>query len=209
MQDYRTVLNQTQLAADPMPASPPRPVPTEDGLKEKLNEYITPRVRRALRAGFGHLAATGQNGGTTAIVYGSGGFAKKIHRYTPDTAYFDPTVASGTSPNRAPGDYKPSWKWTSALATDNATANRTRYKQVLAQVNYYMKQHQTRYGFILTDRELVAIRRLDYEGNLELAAPIPFATRGTVQQPQLTVLLALWYLGMLAAQDQGADYWSL
>ena len=93
-----------------MPASPPRPVPSEDALREKLNGYITPRVRRALRAGINRLAATGQAGGNTAVVFGSGGFVKKIRQYTPDAAYFDPTVASGTSPNRAPGDFKPSWK---------------------------------------------------------------------------------------------------
>ncbi|GES57107.1 hypothetical protein ATEIFO6365_0001039400 [Aspergillus terreus] len=123
--------------------------------------------------------------------------------------YFESTLPSGSSPNRAPEDFNPSWKWTTALATDNATANPTRYKQVLAQVNYSMKQHQTRYGFILTDCELIAIRRLDHQGNLELAAPIPFGTRGTFQQPQLTVLPALWYLGTCAAQDLRANYWSL
>ena len=72
-----------------------------------------------------------------------------------------------------------------------------------------MKQHQTRYGFILTDSELVVLRRMDYNGNLELAAPIQFGTGGIPQQPQLTVLLALWYLGMLSAQEQGPDYWFL
>lgn len=36
--------------------------------------------------------------------------------------------------------------------------------QVLSQVNFYMKQHHARYGFVLTDLELVAIRRLDRNG---------------------------------------------
>lgn len=77
------------------------------------------------------------------------------------------------------------------------------FKQVLSQVNFYMKQHHARYSFILTDRELVAIRRLDRNGNLELSASIPCTTKGTASQPRLTVLLGLWYLGMLAANDQG------
>ncbi|KAH1863774.1 hypothetical protein KXX01_002399 [Aspergillus fumigatus] len=83
------------------------------------------------------------------------------------------------------------------------------YRQALSQVNFYMKQHRSRYGFILTDRELVVFRRRDNNGNLELASPTPFTAGGTAQQPQLTVLMALWYLGMLAAQDQGVDRWYL
>ena len=39
-------------------------------------------------------------------------------------------------------------------------------------------------------------------GNLELAPPIPFRIAGTAEQPQLTVTLALWYIGMLAAEHQ-------
>lgn len=66
-----------------------------------------------------------------------------------------------------------------------------------------MKQHHARYSFILTDCELVAIQRLDRNGNLELLASIPWTTKGTASQPRLTVLLGLRYLGMLAANDQG------
>lgn len=86
---------------------------------------------------------------------------------------------------------------------------RTEYRQALSQVNWYMKQHHSRYGFLLTDQELVVLRRLDSHGNLELAPPIPFTAGGTVAQPRMTVLLALWYLGMLAAQDQGVDRWDM
>ena len=72
-----------------------------------------------------------------------------------------------------------------------------------------MKQHRTRYGFILTDDELVAVKRLDNDGNLELSQSIQWDSNGTATQPQLTVLLALWYLGMLAAHDQGPDQWQI
>ncbi|OJD10486.1 hypothetical protein AJ78_08524 [Emergomyces pasteurianus Ep9510] len=60
--------------------------------------------------------------------------------------------------------------------------------------------HNSRHGFLLTNRELVVFRRVDDSGNLELVPPIPFTSGGTAEQPQMTVLLALWYLGMLAAQ---------
>ncbi|KAL2847039.1 hypothetical protein BJX68DRAFT_268339 [Aspergillus pseudodeflectus] len=111
-------------------------------------------------------------------------------------------------PNRAPGDLKPHWKWHTNMQFGSPT-EQAEYRQALSQVNWYMKQNQTRYGFIMTDHELVAIRRLDDNGNLELSPPIPWDAQGTVAQPRMTVLLALWYLGMLASQNQGAGQWKL
>ena len=75
--------------------------------------------------------------------------------------------------------------------------------QVLSQVNYYMGQHHTRYGFILTDTELVPVKRLDGNGNLLVAQAIPWEAQGP---GRLTILLGLWYLGMLGAAD---DDWRL
>jgi hypothetical protein len=84
------------------------------------------------------------------------------------------------------------------------------FRQALSQVNYYyMKQHHARYGYILTDRELVAMQRRDRNGNLDLSSRIPWSRQGTAQQPQSTVLLALWYLGMLAATNGGPTGWYL
>lgn len=39
--------------------------------------------------------------------------------------------------------------------------HRNQYKQVLSQVKFYMHQHNARHGFILTNAELVAVKRLD------------------------------------------------
>ncbi|EQL35062.1 hypothetical protein BDFG_03275 [Blastomyces dermatitidis ATCC 26199] len=73
-----------------------------------------------------------------------------------------------------------------------------------------MKQHGSRYGFVLTDHELVAVRRLDGNGNLELSAPI---YPGRITGRQLNHVSRLcWlygYLGMLAAKDVGQDRWNL
>ncbi|PGH36223.1 hypothetical protein GX50_00907 [[Emmonsia] crescens] len=65
------------------------------------------------------------------------------------------------SPNRCPGDLKESWKWGSDWETTEKWTDCTEYAQVLSQVNFYMKQYNVRYGFVLTDTELVPIRRLD------------------------------------------------
>lgn len=70
-------------------------------------------------------------------------------------------------------------------------SEQTGFKKVLAQVNYYMEQNDTRYGFVLTNVKLVAIRQTAY---------------GSEEEPQLTILLALWYLRMLASDN---DNWRL
>jgi hypothetical protein len=145
--------------------------------------------------------------GLTALSFDVGEAARTINMFVPDTAYYV-TNQHGTSWNRAPGDVKPSWKWNTAQRT-GTDYQRKEYRQALSQVNYYMKQHSSRYGFVLTDHEMVAVRRLDDNGNLQLSNPIPWDIGGTAAQPQLTVLLALWYLGMLAAHDQGADQWRM
>jgi hypothetical protein len=86
-----------------------------------------------------------------------------------------------------------------------------------------MEQNQARYGFVLTDRELVVIRRSTGQdgrpilGNLELSKPIRWnsgmpAYDITSRNPQarkvrLTVPLALWYLGMMASDDEDWGLW--
>lgn len=205
LQRYGNVVGQARLPADAMPTSPPRAIPAENALRSKVSEYVIPRIRRALRCGFDQLAAANLMGDKTCVSFDVGEMARVIDNYKPDTAYFE--LANSTGPNRAPGDVKPSWKWNTAMASHPLPGVRSEYRQALSQVNWYMRQHRSRYGFILTDRELLVFRRTDSSGNLQLAQPIPFTTGGTATNPRLTVLLALWYLGMLAAQDGGADCW--
>ncbi|KAL2819102.1 hypothetical protein BJX63DRAFT_428762 [Aspergillus granulosus] len=207
IQRYGNTLGQAHLPPDPMPTSPVRAITSENSLRSKISEYVIPRVRRGLRAGFNFLATMNQMNGLTKVSLDVGESAMVTERLKPDTAYFVLALPAGTSCNRAPDDIKPSWKWESGLALHPSPKMRMEYRQALSQVNWYMKQHHSRYGFLMTDRELVVFRRLDDDGNLELALPIPFTRGGTVVQTQLTVLLALWYLGMLAAQDQGVDHW--
>lgn len=56
-----------------------------------------------------------------------------------------------------------------------------------------MEQHSARYGFILTNSEFVALKRLDGNGRLAVANLIPWRS-GDVGQP--SVMLGLWYLGI-------------
>ncbi|EEH46912.2 uncharacterized protein PADG_03010 [Paracoccidioides brasiliensis Pb18] len=48
---------------------------------------------------------------------------------------FAVALPAGTGPNRAPGDVKPSWKWSTALATHPLLGIRNEYRQALSQVN--------------------------------------------------------------------------
>ncbi|KAJ5205764.1 hypothetical protein N7491_003611 [Penicillium cf. griseofulvum] len=76
------------------------------------------------------------------------------------------------------------------------------FHKTLAQANWYMKQHNTQFSFILTAREHVPIRRLNDNEDLRLANPIFWTQSGTSQEPVLTVALGLWCLGMMAANDR-------
>ncbi|OJD18202.1 hypothetical protein AJ78_01760 [Emergomyces pasteurianus Ep9510] len=191
-QRYGNLLTTTLLPADPFPASPPQTINAENTLK----------------GWFQQLHATHRLAGLTSVGLDVGEAAVTPGGFKPDTAYYALALAYGTGPNRAPGDIKPSWKWNTALRTGYPN-QRAEFKQALSQVNYYMNQHKTRYGFLITNLELVAIRRLDNNGSLELSTPIPWEAQGTATQPRLTVLLALWYIGMLAAQDEGAEQWHM
>jgi hypothetical protein len=66
-----------------------------------------------------------------------------------------------------------------------------------------MKQHHTRYGYILTDRQFVAIKRLDRSGNLQVATPVPWTAVTRDCQARMTVLLGLWYSDMLVSEVEG------
>ncbi|KAL4982798.1 hypothetical protein BDW68DRAFT_191853 [Aspergillus falconensis] len=123
---------------------------------------VLPRVRRSLRAAFEQLAPELVLLGLSPITFDGGSAAKIIDLYPPDTAFMVVGGNPASSFDRALGDLKVSWKRDSSM------------RQVLAQVSFYMRQHGARYGYILTNTEFVAVKRLE-------------------------VLLALWYIGMLAA----------
>ncbi|KKZ61470.1 hypothetical protein EMCG_00132 [[Emmonsia] crescens] len=202
MQRYGNLLQSAQIAGESMPNSPPQSINTESMFAVRFTTYIQSRLRRALRASFQHLAPLA-NLHLTPITIDIGDAAQIIDNFRPDIAFFQAGSTLNSSPNRCPADLKVSWKWASNWATVLSAEDRREYKQVLSQVNFYMKQHNARYGFVLTDTELVPIKRLDGNGNLLVAQSISWEARG---QGRLTILLGLWFLGMLGAAD---DDWRL
>lgn len=143
--------------------------------------------------------------GRTCLSCDIGHAAQTIDDYTPDLPFYV-LQDFATGLNRAPGSTKASWKCDSGMRYGTPDEQRE-YRQALSKVNWYMIQHGTRYGFILTDQEFVGVRQRDDKGNLELSRPVPLDCRGSGDSPKLTVLLALWYIGMLASVDQGPNRW--
>lgn len=205
-QQFGAILTAARIADAPMAPSPSPPVNSESSLRTRIDDDVTPRMRRALRCAFAHLESITELNGVTPLTFDNGTLARSVEKFVPDLCIVDPSLLPGTGPNRVPGDVKPSYKWSLEMSNSPDPNTVTEFYQVLSQVNFYMRQNGARYGFVLTDRELVAVRRLDSNGHLELSESIPWTASGTSDQPRLTVLLGLWYLGMLAANDQ---YWRL
>ena len=190
------------LAAVMLPAEPYPPyllqsVEDEKQVEARICTETDDRTAHALEVTFNHLASTGPlaNRGLTRVLYDVGS-RPKMPGGVPDRFFHDGQHI------RLPGDIKLSWKWSTALRHTDPKE----FKQVLSQLNLYMKKNAAQYGFILTDQILVPVRRLDRNGNLELAPEIPWTRGGTIQAPVMTVLAGLWYLGMMAAEDAN---WSI
>lgn len=189
------------------PGSHPETFPDENTLRARFaSDHVFSRVRRALRATFhpdqnlaGQRPANANPNplmGRVEVKFDTGGMAQMFNQFYPDQSYVG--CVSGTKWNRAPGDVKPSWKWKYAMR--NGTENeRKEFRQALSQVNFYMIQNHAKYGFIITDDELILIRRRDNMGNLDLSGRIPLNETGNAQRPKLTPHLALWWLGMITA----------
>lgn len=114
-QHYGALLATAQITDEPFPTTPPQLVNSETAVRSRVDFYLTMRVRRSLRCGFAHLTQTNQLGNMSVVDHGVGTLAETIEDFIPDTAYFDPQLPAGNCPNRAPGDIKPSWKWSSSL----------------------------------------------------------------------------------------------
>ncbi|KAF7128765.1 hypothetical protein CNMCM5793_003674 [Aspergillus hiratsukae] len=189
------MLNSTQIRPDPF-TSPPAAIQDEPHFHLLFAELLLPRVRRALRAGFEQLAPELPLRGLSPVTFDGGISADLIDQFRPDTAFIVIGGSATSSPNRARGDLKVSCKWQASMRFSEAVIDQREYKQ--AQVNFYMDQHNARHGYLLTNTEFVAVKRLDGEGRLAVSTAIPWTSGGP---GQLSVLLGLWYLGMLAAED--------
>lgn len=102
-------------------------------------------------------------------------------------------------------------QWNSGMRNESALS-KIAYLRTLAHLHRCMREHGCRYGFIMTEIELVCIRaggpinedsNMPLFGYLELSAPIQISTSGLAagEELQMTADLALWYLHMLAKEE--------
>ena len=202
LQRYGDILNSKQIESDPFP-SPPPAIRDKPHFLYRFGELVHPRVRRALRAGFEELAPQLQQLNLVPVFFDGAGSAAYIEQVRPDTAFFSLGDTSPHIKNRAPGVLSVSSKWRSEYQYSEDPTLQDEYKQVLSEVNFHMSYHNARHGFVLTNAELVAVKRLDENGRLAVSRSIPWGAGG---HGELTVLMGLWYLGMLASEE---DNWAM
>ena len=142
-----------------------------------------------------------------------------------DGAYFlsaygndhDATLA-GNGRGRVVGLVKPYEVWNTGKRNEAGQA-RVLYLRHLAHLQVLMRANNCRYGFIITEIELVCVRMGTLPGTpnfglLELSKPIAMSTSsGSFKEEDggMTACLALWYLNMLAGDTplQGQCGWKI
>ncbi|PGH30721.1 hypothetical protein GX50_06534 [[Emmonsia] crescens] len=68
--------------------------------------------------------------------------AHTVNNFRPEIAFLQSSSTLNSSPNRRPGDLEVSWKWRAHWVTALSPEDHRECKQVLSQVNFYMKQQQ-------------------------------------------------------------------
>jgi hypothetical protein len=102
-------------------------------------------------------------------------------------------------------------QWNSGMRNESALS-KIAYLRTLAHLHRCMREHGCRYGFIMTEIELVCVRAggplnadsdMPLYGYLELSTPVQISTSGLTASDdlQMTADLALWYLHMLAKEE--------
>jgi hypothetical protein len=138
----------------------------------------------------------------------------------------------GDSRGRVVGLVKCYDQWNTGMRSESPP-KQVLYLQGLAHLHRVMREHGCRYGFIMTEIELLCVRcggpssfstpdpttvnaqtGVPIYGYLETSAPIRLSTSGSHPEAgdiQLTAALALWYLHMLAKENpfEGMGTWRM
>ncbi|KAK6582906.1 hypothetical protein PZA11_005314 [Diplocarpon coronariae] len=216
------------LLSIPLPAStfptPPRTSlqpETEAELLSICDAFYTTKLNAALSLSLGprHLAMRAASAPSRRPRPGAAGDAVPsfTSHYTDDAS----PLFSGRGLGRVVGLVKSFDRWNSGMRVEG-NHRKVEYLRGLAHLHRCMRDHGCRYGFLLTEIELVVVRNgsdaVPHFGYLEIqavqlaAAADPFAQAehsfalagevdGEPAAPRMTALLALWYLHMLARDD--------
>ena len=105
---------------------------------------------------------------------------------------------------RLVGEAKLSWNYNSNWCQGQDPAERDTARQVLSQIVFYMSEWDLRYGFITTDQEFVAVRRVGSNyGDIEISKGIPWTSSGG---RGMTVSFAIFMLYLKASHDRIYKY---
>ncbi|KAL8918913.1 MAG: hypothetical protein Q9172_005208 [Xanthocarpia lactea] len=187
---------------------------SESALQDIYASFFVPKVSSALKASIGtpnYLSMRAADKGRDGPHF--------LANYQND---FEKTLA-GNGRGRVVGIVKTFDRWNTSMRHEMGQ-RRVEYLAGLAHIHRYMREHSCRYGFIITEIELVCVKlgssstkrgeendnddnadeddeeddddNIPYFGSLSLAPTIALKnTEG------LTACLALWYLHMLAKDD--------
>jgi hypothetical protein len=189
------------------PAPPPRTKSssqpeTESELASIYNSFYGTKLNAALSLSQGqrHLVMrpSPKNAGANEATF--------ISNYTDDTSQ----LIYGRGLGRVVGLVKSFDRWNTGMRVEG-NHRKVEYLRGLAHLHQCMRSNGCRYGFIITEIELIVVRNgaeaTPHFGYLEIQT-IQLATHtptdqpeGEVQEPKMTALLALWYLHMLARDD--------
>lgn len=200
----------------PEPARPNMQPDSEAALHDITRDFHAAKVNAALKVAQGnsHMAmrALKQQPGTRQQ-------PEFVSNYQSD---YEKTIF-GDGRGRVVGLVKAYDQWNTGMRSE-APNKQVYYLQGLAHLHRVMREHGCRYGFIMTEIELLCVRcggpsnsstteggpvqgestnGIPLFGFLELSAPINLSKHGLnseTGEPQMTAGLALWYLHMLAKE---------
>ncbi|KAF2145180.1 uncharacterized protein K452DRAFT_244902 [Aplosporella prunicola CBS 121167] len=209
-------------AALPTPARPNLAPDCEAALHDVYRDYHATKVNAALSVaqGTSHISIRSRKNMPTAQTP-----VDFVSNYATD---YEKTIY-GDGRGRVVGIVKAYDQWNTGMRSETPN-KQVYYLAGLAHLHRVMREHGCRYGFIMTEIEMLCVRcggdpatatQVDTAtvnadagsgvplfGHLELSAPISVSAFGTKtdpvtgeQMPQMTVGLALWYLHMLAKED--------
>ncbi len=168
--------------------SPPRPIMNEHHFQnEVVNRLVVPIIRRAIEATHPHHTAID---GNTWPGNQKGG--------KPDVSFVEwDGEDSETMDMRFPLEVKLSVHWNSLWLDSEDPKEQLEYFSVLSQIHFYMDLFNTKYGGVLTEKELIIVYRTDDFGSIQVSQSIPFGDHDqdgsfTADEGRPTVAYALW-----------------
>ncbi|RFU27381.1 hypothetical protein B7463_g8949, partial [Scytalidium lignicola] len=126
----------------------------------------------------------------------------------PDQVFHLSADGAQLHPN-AVGESKLYAKWSYDRWKSSSIADRVDFRQVVSQVNYYMRKRKCRYGIITNELECIAVYRVPgYRGRLKVSRPFPIQTTDSLGHgdgKDMTADVAIFCLPLWARCEVSID----